>query len=95
MQEADKESNVNLDLIMDFEVPVSVRFGQREMALGEILKLGQGSVIELDQSADELVELLVDQTLLARGEVVVVDGRYAIRVTEVESPANRIRSLAN
>ena len=93
MPEQDSGSNVNLDLILDFEVPISVRFGKREMTLGDILKLGNGALIELDKSADEPVELLVNQSLLAKGEVVVADGHYAIRITQVDSPANRIRSL--
>jgi len=95
MAEQSSESNVNLDLILDFEVPISVRFGKREMTLGDILKLGSGALIELDKSADEPVELLVNQSLLAKGEVVVADGHYAIRITQVDSPADRIRSLAN
>ncbi len=93
MAEQNSDSNVNLDLILDFEVPVSVRFGRREMTLGDILKLGNGALIELDRSADDAVELLVNQSLLAKGEVVVADGHYAIRITQVESPADTIRSL--
>ncbi len=93
MDEAVKDSNVNLDLIMDIDLPLSVRFGQTEMLLEDILKLGNGSVIELDRTAEEPVDLLVNNRLLARGEVVVADGHYAIRVTQVESPAERIRSL--
>jgi flagellar motor switch protein FliN/FliY len=95
MPEQNNETNVNLDLILDFEVPISVRFGKREMTLGDILKLGSGAVIELDKAADEPVELLVNQSLLAKGEVVVADGHYAIRITQVDSPADRIRSLGN
>ena len=93
MTENAVESNVNLDLILDVQVPISVRFGKRQMLLEDILKLRHGSVIELDRSADDPVELLVNDKLLARGEVVVADGHYAIRITEVESPAERIRSL--
>jgi flagellar motor switch protein FliN/FliY len=78
---------------MDIDLPLSVRFGQSEMLLEDILKLGNGSVIELDRTAEEPVDLLVNNRLLARGEVVVADGHYAIRVTQVESPAERIRSL--
>ena len=93
MAEQNSDSNVNLDLILDFEVPVSVRFGRREMTLGDILKLGNGALIELDRSADDPVELLVNQSLLAKGEVVVADGHYAIRITQVDSPVDTIRSL--
>ena len=93
MAESESDSNFNLDLILDVQVPVSVRFGTRQMLLEEILKLGHGSVIELDRSADEPVELLVNGKRLALGEVVVAEGHYAIRITQVESPAERIRSL--
>ena len=93
MEDNGNNSNVNLDLIMDVYVPISVRFGRCQMLLEDILKLGNGAVIELDKSADDPVELLVNDKLLARGEVVVADGHYAIRITEVESPAERIRSL--
>lgn len=95
MEEAVKDPNVNLDLIMDIDLPVSVRFGQTEMSLENVLKLGNGSIIELDRTADEPVDLLVNNKLLARGEVVVAEGHYAIRITEVESPAERIRSLGS
>ena len=95
MPQQNSEANANLDLILEFEVAISVRFGRREMTLGEILKLGRGALIELDKSADEPVELLVNQSLLAKGEVVVADGHYAIRITQVDSPADRIRSLGN
>ncbi len=87
------DSNVNLDLIMDVELPISVRFGQTTMLLEDILKLGHGSVIELEKLVEEPVDLLVNGRLLARGEVVVADGHYAIRITQLESPAERIRSL--
>ena len=95
MEEAVKDPNVNLDLIMDIDLPISVRFGQTEMSLENVLKLGNGSIIELDRTADEPVDLLVNNKLLARGEVVVAEGHYAIRITEVESPAERIRSLGS
>lgn len=78
---------------MDVEVPISVRFGRKQMLLDEILKLGPGSCIQLDRKIDDPVELLVNQKLLATGEVVVVDGHYAIRITEIVSPAERIESL--
>jgi flagellar motor switch protein FliN/FliY len=88
------DNSVNLDLIMDVELPISVRFGQTSMLLEDILKLGHGSVIELEKLAEEPVDLLVNGKMLAKGEVVVADGHYAIRITQVESPAERIRSLA-
>jgi flagellar motor switch protein FliN len=83
----------NLDLLLDIELPLAVRFGQTEMTLGHLTRLGPGSVIDLHRSADEPVEVLVSGKVIARGEVVVVEGNYGVRVTEVVSTADRIRSL--
>ena len=84
----------NLDLLMDIELPVMVRMGQTEMQLGDLLKLTPGSILELNRAADAPVELLVNSKLIAKGEVVVVDGNFAFRITEIESTDTRIRSLA-
>lgn len=73
----------NLDLLMDVELEVMLRFGQRLMELREILELGAGSVVELDRKVDEPADLLLDGKLIARGEVVVVDGNYGLRILEV------------
>ena len=83
----------NLDLLLDIELPLSVRFGQAELTLQHLTRLGPGSVIDLHRSADEPVEVLVSGKVIARGEVVVVEGNYGVRVTEVVSTADRIRSL--
>ena len=84
----------NLDLLLDIELQLVVRMGQTEMQMGELLKLTPGSILEMNRSADAPVELLVNGKLIARGEVVVVDGNFAFRITEIESKAARIRSLA-
>ncbi len=84
----------NLDLLLDIQLPVVVRMGQTEMQMGELLKLTPGSILELNRSADAPVELLVNGKLIAKGEVVVVDGNFAFRITEIDSRAARIRSLA-
>jgi flagellar motor switch protein FliN/FliY len=76
----------NLKLVMDVELNVSLRFGQRQLPLREVLDLASGSVIELDRMADEPVELYLDGKLIARGEAVVVDGNYGLRVTEIPQP---------
>ena len=73
----------NLKLVMDVELNVTLRFGQRQLPLREVLELGSGSVIELDRMVDEPVELLLDGKLVARGEAVIVDGNYGLRVTEI------------
>lgn len=83
----------NLDLLLDIELPVMVRMGQTEMPLGELLKLTPGSILELNRPADAPVELLVNGKRIALGEVVVVDGNFAFRITEIESAESRIRSL--
>jgi flagellar motor switch protein FliN/FliY len=90
------ESNVdtrNLDLLLDIELPVVVRMGHTEMPLGELLKLAPGSILELNGPADAPVDLLVNGKQIAKGEVVVVDGNFAFRITEIESTAQRLKSL--
>jgi flagellar motor switch protein FliN len=77
---------LNLRLVMDVELNVSLRFGQRQLPLRDVLELTSGSVIELDRQVDEPVELLLDGKVIARGEAVIVDGNYGLRVTEVPQP---------
>jgi flagellar motor switch protein FliN len=74
-----------LDRLMDVELQVSLRFGGKRMVLREILELGPAAVVELDRQVQEPIELLLDGRVLARGEVVVVDGNYGLKVTEVVS----------
>ncbi len=75
-----------LNLIMDVELNVTLRFGQRQLSLREIMELTSGSVVELDRQVDEPVELLLDGKVIARGEAVIVDGNYGLRVTEILQP---------
>jgi len=77
---------VNLDLVLDVELNVTLRFGQRILSLREVLDLTSGSVIELDRQVEEPVELLLDGKVIARGEAVVIDGNYGLRVTDVPQP---------
>ncbi|HZQ96258.1 MAG TPA: flagellar motor switch protein FliN [Candidatus Sulfotelmatobacter sp.] len=77
----------NLDLLLDVELGVTLRFGERRMLLREVLELNAGAVIELDRLVQEPVDLLLDGRVIARGEVVVVDGNYGLRVTEIAAPA--------
>lgn len=76
----------NLKLVMDVELNVSLRFGQCQLPLREVLDLASGSVIELDRDVDDPVELLLDGKVIARGEAVIVDGNYGLRVTEIPQP---------
>jgi len=82
-----------LELLMDVELDITLRFGERQMLLRDILELSAGSVVELNQYVQDPVELLVGKKTIARGEVVVVDGNYGLRVMEILSPMERIESL--
>jgi flagellar motor switch protein FliN len=84
----------NLEVILDIDLPLTVRFGVTEMTLDALTRLGPGSVIDLGRSPDDPVEVLVNGRLVARGEVVVVAGNYGVRIHEVVSAADRIRSLS-
>lgn len=83
----------NLDVVLDIELPITVRFGETQMTLESLARLGPGSMIDLARSPDDPVDLLVNGRLVARGQVVVVSGCYGVRVNEVVSPADRLRSL--
>ena len=83
----------NLAALMNVQLPVSIRFGETEMLLEEVVKLGVGSVIELNSAVDDPVELVVNGRCFARGEVVTVDGLYGVRITEITSVGERIQSV--
>mgnify|MGYP001162826191 FL=1 len=83
----------NLDLLLDVEIPISVEVGRAQMSLENVLKLVPGSVIALDKKAEEPVDLRVNGKLVARGEVVLVDDVYGLRVTQIVDAAGRIESL--
>lgn len=87
------EGKQNLDLLLDVEIPISVEVGRAQMSLEEVLKLVPGSVIALDKKAEEPVDLRVNGKLVARGEVVLVDDVYGLRVTQIVDAAGRIESL--
>jgi len=89
--EADESSN--LALLMDVHLPVAIRFGETEMILEEVVKLGVGSVIELNAGIDHPVDLVVNNRVLARGEIVTVEGFYGIRITEITNAGERFKSL--
>jgi len=88
-EKANRE-HVNLNLVMDVELNVTLRFGQRQLTLREVLELASGSVVELDRQVEEPVELLLESKVIARGEAVVIDGNYGLRVTEVCHPINSL-----
>ncbi|MNX94279.1 Flagellar motor switch protein FliN [compost metagenome] len=82
-----------LDLVMDVPLKVTVELGRTRMQIRDVLELGKGSVVELDKLAGEPVDLLVNGKLIARGEVVVIDENFGIRVTDIVSPAERFTSF--
>jgi len=81
------------ELLLDVELEASLRFGAREMPLGEILGLGPGDVVQLDRHVTDPVELIVGDKIVARGEVVLVEGNFALRVTEVAAPQRRLETI--
>ena len=84
----------NMEFILDIPLEVTVELGRTKMLINDLLKLGQGSVIELSKLAGESLEILANQKPIARGEVVVVNEKYGVRLTEVISPMERIERLA-
>jgi len=97
-QEAEANSFVqkevpNLDFILDIPLEISVELGRTKMLINELLQLGQGSVIELSKLAGEPLEVFINQRLVARGEVVVVNEKFGIRLTDIISPTERVKQL--
>ncbi|MFQ3610786.1 MAG: flagellar motor switch protein FliN [Fimbriimonadales bacterium] len=91
--EADEPSERNLDLLLDIPLEVSVELGRVNLSVRDLLEIGTGSIIELHKTAGEPVEVLVNGKLVARGEVVVVEDNFAVRITEILSPAERVQKL--
>jgi len=87
------DGSVNMDFVLDIPLEVTVELGRTKMLINDMLKLGQGSVIELAKLAGESLEILANQKPIARGEVVVVNEKYGVRLTEVISPMERIERL--
>jgi flagellar motor switch protein FliN/FliY len=83
----------NLDVILDIPVTLSMEIGRTELPIHNLLQLNQGSVVELDRLAGEPLDVLVNGTLIAHGEVVVVNEKFGIRLTDVVSPAERVKNL--
>ncbi len=85
--------DVNLEVILDVPVTLSLEVGRSRISIRNLLQLNQGSVVELDRAAGEPLDVFVNGTLVAHGEVVVVNEKFGIRLTDVISPAERIRKL--
>lgn len=82
-----------LELLLDIELEAALRFGSREMPLGEILELGPGDVVQLDRHVSDPVDLIVSDKIVARGDVVLINGNFGLRVTEVAAPQKRLESI--
>lgn len=91
--EVEEPPERNVDLLLDIPLEVSVELGRVTMLVRELLEVGTGSIIELQKAAGEPVEVLVNGRLIARGEVVVVEDNFAVRITEIVSPAERVQKL--
>jgi flagellar motor switch protein FliN/FliY len=83
-----------LDFILDIPLEVSVELGRTQMLVNDLLRLGQGSIVELTKLADESMDVYVNRKLFARGEVVVVNEKFGIRLTDIISPIERVKKLA-
>jgi flagellar motor switch protein FliN len=83
----------DMDFLLDIPLEVSVELGRTRMLIKDLLQLGQGSVVELDKIAGEPMEILVNNKLVARGEVVVVNEKFGVRLTDIISPTERIQKL--
>jgi flagellar motor switch protein FliN/FliY len=86
-------STRNLELLLDVELPVSVSFGRAQLQLKDVIKLTTGSIVELNRSVSEPVDIIVNNCVIARGEVVVVEGNFGVRIKQIVSKEDRLRSL--
>ncbi|MCJ7602812.1 MAG: flagellar motor switch protein FliN, partial [Desulfobulbaceae bacterium] len=86
-------SSQNLDFLLDIPLDVSVELGRTNMIIDKMLHLTQGSVVELEKTAGEPVEIFVNRKLLGKGEVIVVNDRFGVRITEIISQADRIKNI--
>ena len=90
---AEPGGDVKLDVILDIPITIAMEIGRTKLSIRNLLQLNQGSVVELDRLAGEPMDVLVNGTLVAHGEVVVVNEKFGIRLTDVISPADRIKNL--
>ena len=90
---AGNDADMSLDVILDVPVTLSLEVGRTRMPIRNLLQLNQGSVVELERGAGEPLDVFVNGTLIAHGEVVVVNDRFGVRLTDVVSPSERIRRL--
>lgn len=92
-EEQGQNDAMGMELLYDIELDATLQFGSREMPLREVLALGPGDVVELDRHVSEPVDLVFGDRIVARGEVVVASGNFALRITEVATPQLRLESI--
>jgi flagellar motor switch protein FliN/FliY len=92
-QKPDPKDGRRLDMLLDVPLEVNVELGRTRMTIQDLLQLGPGSVIELDKVAGEALDILVNGRLVARGEAVVVNDKFGVRITDIVSPQERIQRL--
>lgn len=88
-----ERADVNLDLVLDIPVDVSLRVGTTDISIRDLVSLVEGSVVSLDQDSGTAMDVLVNGTLIAHGEIVIVDDQYGVRLTDVVTPVERIERL--
>jgi flagellar motor switch protein FliN/FliY len=93
VREKEKIDGNKLDLILDIPLTVTVELGRSKMLINDLLQLGEGSVIELTKLVGEPLEVLINSKLVARGEVVIVNEKFGVRLTSIVTPIERVRSL--
>jgi flagellar motor switch protein FliN/FliY len=91
---ASSDARPNIDVILDVPVTLSLEVGRARMSVGRLLRLTQGSVVELDRNAGDPLDVLVNGALVARGEIVIINDRFGIRLTDIAAPANRLPEKA-
>jgi flagellar motor switch protein FliN/FliY len=94
LQDETNENSVNMDAILDVPVTISMEIGRTKINIRNLLQLNQGSVVELDRLAGEPMDVLVNGTLIAQGEVVVVNEKFGLRLTDIISPSERVKRLS-
>jgi flagellar motor switch protein FliN/FliY len=93
-EQAQDQEERTLDFILDIPLELSVELGRTRMLVNDLLQLGQGSIVELNKLAGEPLEVYINRKLIARGEVVVVNEKFGVRLTDIITPMDRVKSLA-
>lgn len=93
LRDDQSESAINLDFILDIPLQVTVEMGRAKLPIHDVLKLGEGSVVELNKLVGEPLDVLINGKLVARGEIVVVNEKFALRLTDIAQPNERLKQL--